>query len=184
MRTISRHTRYAALLATLVAGCSVSDRETSDRLTAAESDLGYSATDAEISQMGADGSLRYRLQAKHIEQDPNTLEVALEDIALETREREATRWSVAAPQGRLSSDSRRIELTGGVRLEGGSNRDSDRLRLGTPTLQYDLETARIRAAGDVNITLQGHVLAGTGLDANLRTRQVRLNANVRGRFQP
>lgn len=171
-----------ALLA--LAGCGAGEQNSDGRLPAAAADPGYSATDAEILQMGEDGMLRYRLQAKSIVQNPDSLDVALQDIALETREREATRWNVSAPRGQLSSDSRRIELDGGVLLEGGNARDSDRLRLSTPSLQYDLATARVRTRAAVDITLQGHVLAGTGLDANLRTRQVRLNADVRGRFVP
>ena len=67
-------------------------------------------------------------------------------------------------------------------LEGGAVRDVDRLRLRTATLQYDLASARIRTVGKVEVSLQGHVLAGTGLDADLRTRQVRLQTEVHGRF--
>jgi lipopolysaccharide export system protein LptC len=145
-------------------------------------DPGYSASDAEILQMDADGLPRYRLQAQHIEQDPQSLEVALEGIRLETRERATASWQVTAPQGRLSSDSQRLRLTGGVVLEGGSARDADRLRVRTAALQYDLGSAQVRAAGKVEVNLQGHVLAGTGLDANLRTRQVRLQTDVHGRF--
>lgn len=169
-----------ALLA--LSACGVAERDSVADKTESAADPGYLATDAEIIQTGADGQPRYRLQAARIEQDPRTLEVQLQSIRLETRERGSGGWQVAATQGRLSSDSQRLRLAGDVRLEGGDARDVDRLRLRTSELEYDLQTARARARGEVRITLQGHVLEGKGLDANLRTRQVRLDADVHGQF--
>jgi len=173
----------ALLLPGLLAAC---DRGAADgaRGEREAADPGYSASDAEILQTGADGLPRYRLQARHIEQDPRSLEVALVDIRLETREGDAARWQVTAPTGRLSGDSRLLVLEGGVTLEGGAAPDAEPLRLRTASLQYDLATARLRAAGPVQMTMRNHVLAGTGLDANLRTRQVRLQTDVHGRFTP
>jgi lipopolysaccharide export system protein LptC len=168
----------------LLAGCFGGSPDARSAATETVRDPGYSATDAEIIQTGADGAPRYRLRAARIEQDPRTLEVELQQIRLETRDVDAARWQVDAPKGTLSSNAERLRLEGGVRLEGGDVRDADRVRLATAALDYDLQGARVRAAGAVRITLHGHVLEGTGLDANLRTRQVRLNAHVHGRFAP
>ena len=167
-----------------LAGCTAGERPTLAAATAETRDPGYSASDAEIIQTGTDGAPRYRLRAAHIEQDPRTLEVGLRTLTLETRDRDAARWQVEAPRGTLSGDAERLRLEGGVRLQGGDARDADLLRIATPTLDYDLRELQARAAGEVRITLQGHVLEGNGLEANLRTRQVRLNSNVHGRFTP
>lgn len=166
----------------LLAGCAA--RTPDEAVLAAESarDPGYSATAAEIIQTGADGEPRYRLRAARIEQDPRTLEVKMQQIRLETRAGDAARWQVVAPGGTLSRDAERVRLEGGVQLEGGDARDADRLRITTRTLDYDLRGERAVAAGAVRITLQDHALEGVGLEANLRTRQVRLNADVHGRF--
>lgn len=177
----SKNIVMTLLAVAALAGCTRGSDSTA-RPDETARDPGYSASDAEILQMDADGLPRYRLQARHIEQDPRSLEVALDDIRLETRERATASWQVTAPQGRLSSDSQRLQLAGGVVLEGGAVRDVDRLRLRTATLQYDLASARIRTVDKVEVSLQGHVLAGTGLDADLRTRQVRLQTEVHGRF--
>lgn len=182
---ISLFARSLTLLtAVLAAACGNGPTGVSGAATDAARDPGYAATDTEIIETDATGEPRYRLRAARIEQDPATLEVRLQDIRFETREVDASRWQAAAPRGTLSSDATRLRLEGGVRLEGGAVRDADRLRVATATLDYDLRGERAQAAGEVRITLQGHVLEGTGLDANLRTRQVRLNSAVRGRFAP
>jgi len=174
--------RVLAMLAVAsLAGCS-GNRQGSVPAAETAQDPGYSASEAEIVQTGADGLPKYRLQARHIEQDPRSLEVALEEIRLETRERSAGSWQVSAPRGQLSKDAERLQLDGGVLLQGGQRPGAEPLRLRTASLAYDLGTSRVRAPGEVELALQGHVLAGTGLDANLRTRQVRLQADVHGRF--
>lgn len=182
-RSAARRALLPATALLLLAACTDTGREETVAAGDAARDPGYSATGAEIIQTGADGRPRYRLQATRIEQDPQSLEIRLQELQLETREAQSTAWRVTAPLGRLSSDSRQLALSGGVQLESGTAGDGS-LRLDTDELQYDVQAARARTAGEVRLTLQGHMLAGTGLDANLRTRQVRLNADVRGRFAP
>jgi lipopolysaccharide export system protein LptC len=111
-----------------------------------------------------------------------SLETRIEDIQLETRAMEGTTWRIEAPQGVLSRDARRIDLQGGVAVEGGASAALEPLRLETKTLQYDLDTERVRTRDDVRLTMQGYTLSATGLDANLRTRQVQLRTEVQGRF--
>jgi len=145
-------------------------------------DPGYSATDTEIIQTDLDGQPRYRLHAARIEQNPVSLETRIEDLRLETRTGEANSWRVVSSRGTLSRDSRRIDLEGGVALEGGASEALAPLRLQTNALQYDLDAARVRTSGEVRLTMEGHELYATGLDANLRTRQVQLKSDVQGRF--
>lgn len=167
-----------------LAGCTAGAPDVQGTTAEAARDAGYSATDAEIIQTGADGEPRYRLQAASIEQDPRTLEIALRNVRFETRDAQAARWQLSAATGSLSRNAERLRLEGGVQLEGGDARDADRLRVVTQMLDYDLQGAKARAAGKVSVTLHGHILEAKGLDANLRTRQVRLNSDVHGRFTP
>lgn len=172
------------MLCALTAGCGDVGRNDTAGRTNDDRERGYSATGTELVQTGADGLPRYRLRAGNIEQDPRSLEVTLQDIRLETRERDGGPWQVDAPAGRLSGDARRLDLTGGVSVIGDADGATGPLQLLTSRLQYDLVTARMRAPGEVKVTMQGHELVGTGLDANLRTGQVRLQADIRGRFAP
>lgn len=180
----SRLSLATLMLCALTAGCGDVGRDETAASTDDDRERGYSATGTELVQTGADGLPRYRLRAGEIEQDPRSLEVTLQDIQLETRERDGGPWQVNAPLGRLSGDARRLDLAGGVNVIGDADGATGRLQLLTSRLQYDLATARMRAPGEVKVTMQGHELVGTGLDANLRTGQVRLKADIRGRFAP
>ncbi|MBM4234258.1 MAG: LPS export ABC transporter periplasmic protein LptC [Gammaproteobacteria bacterium] len=173
------------MLVTPLAACSPATPNATTRVPAAERDPGYSATDAVIAQMGADGLPRYRLEADRIEQDPQSLKVSLQALRFETCARDGAPWQVRAPDGLLSADARRLDLSGGVTVSTESKAlGNGRLQLVTDRLQYDLESSRMRAPGAVKVSLQGHELAATGLDANLRTRQLRLQSAIRGRFKP
>ena len=172
------------LTAWLLAGCEGNSPAVTAAMAAGARDPGYSASGAEIIQTGADGAPRYRLRAAQIAQDPRTLEIDLQDIRLDTRARDATRWQVEAPRGRLSRNTERLRLEGGVRVVGGDAQDPGRVRIATPTLDYDLRVARASASGAVRITLQGQTLESLGLEADLRARQLRLGAAVHGRFSP
>jgi len=170
-----------AIVAATLVGCS---SETDGTTVSADDarDPGYSATDAEIIQTDADGQPRYRLQAARIEQNPVSLETRIEELRIETRTGDANVWRVSAPRGVLSRDSRLIDLEGGVALEGGAPGAAEPLRMHTSALQYDLGSLLVRTNGEVRLTIQGYELSATGLDTNLRTRQVQLRSNVQGRF--
>ncbi len=170
-----------ALALMSLSGCGPDTRDT-NRSADNLRDPGYSATDTEIIQTDLDGQPRYRLHAARIEQNPVSLETRIEDLRLETRTGEAISWRVVSSRGTLSRDSRRIDLEGGVALEGGASETLAPLRLQTNALQYDLDAARVRTSGEVRLTMEGHELSATGLDANLRTRQVQLKSDVQGRF--
>jgi LPS export ABC transporter protein LptC len=172
--------------AALPAACTRSIPDSTTRLPAGERDPGYSATDTVIVQMGDDGLPRYRLEADRVEQDAHSLEVSLHALRFETRAGDGEPWQVRAPDGLLSADAQRLDLSGGVTVstEGAAARSGGSLQLVTPRLQYDLESSRMRAPGAVKVSLQGHELAANGLEANLRTGQVRLQSDIRGRFAP
>ncbi len=173
-------------LAALLAACGRSTPDLTTRLPEGEQDPGYSMTDAVIVQMGADGLPRYRLEAGRAEQDPRSLQVTLQALRFETHARDGKPWQVRAPQGLLSADAQRLDLSGGVTVstEGAAARSSGSLQLVTTRLQYDLGSSRMRAPGTVKVSLQGHELAANGLEANLRTGQVSLQSDIRGRFAP
>lgn len=177
-----RDVRLQSLIALIfLTACGANENDV-NRLAAEARDPGYSATDTEIIQTDVDGRPQYRLRAARIEQDSESLETRIEELRLETQGLEGTTWRIEAPQGVLSRDARRIDLRGGVAVEGGASEALEPLRLETSTLQYDLDAARVRTRDDVRLTMQGHTLSATGLDANLRTRQVQLRTEVQGRF--
>jgi LPS export ABC transporter protein LptC len=145
-------------------------------------DPGYSLRGAEIVEMSADGRPRYTLRAKSARQDPDTLEVALDELTLELRDTRGSLWSVTAAQGRMSQDTAKVLLSGGVLVAGTGPVP---LQIRSEQLAIDTEAQRVSTAGAVRITMAGGPeLQARGLDANLKSRQVTLESKVHGSFRP
>lgn len=170
-----------ALLA--LTGCSTDLRSTdeSDRQTMLE--RGYSARDAQIIETGPDGRPRFTLRAAHIEQQPATRDIVLTDIDMRLQAADA-QWQLRAERGRMPAEAQRILLDGDVRLDGQPAGTVAPVSIRTGRLNYDLATSKAVAPGAVSIMLQNHRLEGTGLEADLKTYQARIRADVHGRFAP
>lgn len=168
------------VLGTLV-GCSAGDRSLSDpdALTATR-DPGYSASNAEVLETGPDGQLRYRLTAQRIEQDPNSLDIRLETLAMQAASAERDPWRVSAERGVLPAQAARVSLRGAVQIEGGAQASTGAILIRTDRLDYDLRTERASAAGPVSIEMQGYRLEGRGLEADLRNQRARLLTDIHG----
>jgi LPS export ABC transporter protein LptC len=173
-----------AALALALAGCAAQDDEGPGRL-ASNDDPGYSATGAEVIETGADGQPRYRLRADKVRQDPATGAVALEGVDMTVSTTGPDRWRLQAERGRLPADARRVTLEGDVRLDGEAvPGERGPLRIRTAALDYDMQADRVEAAGEVRFEMAGRTLEATGLQADLASRQAKLNSRVHGRFTP
>ncbi|NDE02996.1 MAG: LPS export ABC transporter periplasmic protein LptC [Gammaproteobacteria bacterium] len=164
-------------------GCSSDLRSTDDSARETMLERGYSARDAEIVETGADGRPRFTLQAALIEQRPASRDIVLTDIDMRLQAAD-TQWHLQAKRGSMPAAAQRILLDGDVRLEGQPAGTVAPLRIRTEQLNYDLATSRALAPGAVSILLQDHRLEGTGLEADLKTYQARIRADVHGRFTP
>lgn len=164
-------------VALLLGACAAQDDGGPGRL-ASNDDPGYSASDAEVIETGADGLPRYRLRADTVRQDPATGSVALEGVDMTVSRPGADRWRVQAERGELPADARRVTLQGDVRLDG------ETLRIRTAALAYDLEKNQVAAPGEVRFEMDGRTLEANGLEADLDSRQAKLGSRVHGRFNP
>lgn len=190
-----------ALLASL-GGCAGVANDTDDTGAAGRSvDPGYSASDARIVETGPDGQPRFTLRAASIRQDPRSLEVSLERLSMQVQDDGATPWTLTAASGRMPEDASQIDLSGDVRVAGrlgearpsanarGSStrrpaRSGEPLEIRTEALRYEFGPARVSTDADVTLRLTGKWLAASGLEANLKQRQVRLESKVHGHFVP
>lgn len=168
-----------------LAACSPGDRLGLDRSErASDRDPGYAARDAEVLETGRDGRPRYRLRASLIEQDPDSLEVRLENPVMRFETAGETDWQVSAEKGWLPAGAQRVRLNGKVTLEGGTEPSTPPITLRTDQLDYDLLTERAVARGAVQMEVQGHVLEARGLEADLRNQRARLLSEIHGNFTP
>lgn len=168
-----------------LAACAPGDRLGLSRgERASERDPGYAARDAEVVETGRDGRPRYRLKAALIEQDPDSLEVRLENPVMLFETAGETDWQVSADQGWLPAGAQRVRLNGNVTLAGGMRPSTAPITLRTAQLDYDLVTERARARGAVTLEVQGHVLEARGLEADLRNQRASLLSEIHGQFTP
>ncbi len=172
--------------AMLLAGCARGSVDAADANGSRRApDPGYSASGAQVVETDAAGAPRYTLTAKTIRQDPRSLEVTLDALAMQVRDGTDTPpWRLTARSGRMPEDASRIALSGDVRVAGTIGRGAEPIEIRTETLDYEIEPALARSEDDVTIRLSGQWLEARGIEANLKQRQVRLESKVHGRFVP
>lgn len=141
----------------------------------------YVLRDFDLVVLGKDGSESVRVQAPELQRR--------EDESMDVREpvflapAEPGPWRLSAERGWISADG---EL---LRLDGNVTGDSDPASP-TPTsfrtTSMDLLPSQDLARTDQQVQLSqpGIVQTGTGMEANLETRQYRLLSQVRTRYEP
>ncbi len=91
--------------------------------------------------------------------------------------------NLQANAGRIPADASIIELTGDVVATTGTETEN-MTTLRTQRLDIDPETRQAESDEPVSIENNGRVLHATGLRANFESNQLKLLADVNGRFAP
>lgn len=151
---------------------------------ATTSDPGYLVIGAELIETDELGVPRYRLMAERITQNPASLVIEADSPILDVHEDGSIAWRVSASHGRLPANTRIMQLAGQVNVVSTRANDGPTLTLDTETLRYDFLNGVAETDATVTLVVDGHPLQGTGLEADLRSRRVRLRESVQGRFQP
>lgn len=142
----------------------------------------YVLHDFELITLGRDGTESMRLQAPHLQRsrDDDSLDITMPVFMIPGEQGD---WRVQAEHGWVSADG---DL---ARLEGSVSGRSDPAA-GPPTT-FDTERLELlpdkdlaRTRDQVVLTRPGIIQTGTGLKANLKTRQYRLLSQVRTRYEP
>jgi LPS export ABC transporter protein LptC len=145
---------------------------------------GYAARDAELIETGADGRPLYRLNAETIRQHPKEGSVQLDKVRMAYRAENSSQWTLSAAQGEIRENNEQIELEGDVRVVGLLPGTDGLAQIRTDRLSFDTRTEVASTREPVTLIWSGRELTGTGLVANLKDRQVRLESAVHGRFTP
>ncbi|NBX44507.1 MAG: LPS export ABC transporter periplasmic protein LptC [Gammaproteobacteria bacterium] len=152
--------------------------------SATTTDPGYVVIGAELIETDELGVPRYRLIADRIAQNPASLVIEADHPILDVHDDGSVAWRVSASHGRLPANTRIMQLDGQVNVVSTRENDGPTLTLDTETLRYDLLNGVAETDATVTLVVDGHPLQGTGLEADLRSRRVRLHESVQGRFQP
>lgn len=143
---------------------------------------GYYMTDAEITEMGSQGTPVYRVQAERIVQDPSDLGIRLENLRLGYRAALEREWTVTAHSGYVPPGSKRIELAGDVEIIGLPVASEVPAVIRTERLSLDTEADVATTRARVDIAWGGRRLTTVGLKADLKGETLQLESAVHGRF--
>jgi LPS export ABC transporter protein LptC len=167
-----------AMLYALVGGWGESDVD----LLPAAAPRGYFATDATMTEMGADGRPRFVVHAREIEQDLADQSVQFKDVTLDYKAKDFGNWHLTALKGSMPEDRKSLFLAGDVTITGAADRGGAVIR--TDKVDYDIDDGVVQTAEPVSVRVGAHDLKATGLRAMLNAGTLRLESNVNGRFTP
>lgn len=157
------------------------DESDVERLPAA-APRGYFATDATLTEMGADGRPRFVVHAREIEQDLRDRSVQFRNVTLDYQAKDLGIWHLTALQGTMPEDRKSLLLAGDVTITGATELGGAVIR--TDQVDYDIDDGIVRTAQPVSIRVGKHDLNARGLRAMLNAGTLRLESDVNGRFIP
>jgi LPS export ABC transporter protein LptC len=167
-----------AMLYGLVGGWDDSDVEHSP----AAAPRGYFATDATMTEMGADGRPRFVVHAREIEQNLGDQSVQLKDVTFDYLAKDVGNWHLTALNGSMPEDRKSLFLSGDVTITGAADRGGAVIR--TDKVNYDIDDGVVQTAEPVSVRVGAHDLNARGLRAMLNAGTLRLESDVNGRFTP
>jgi lipopolysaccharide export system protein LptC len=143
-------------------------------------DLGYSASDASMVETGADGLPLYTLQARQIQQDPQTNIIHLSTVHMTRRDSSGGELQVRSDRANAQQDSAQIDLSGHVNVTVKFASSDQPLYILTDPLHVDTHTEIIRTSAPVTLDWAGTRITATGLVANLKEQRLKLESQVHG----
>lgn len=137
----------------------------------------YYLLDADILQMNADGTLRYRIETAESLHYPDD-SVQLTELDVLHVGGEHGPWRLTAPRGEVPAGSHDIRLEGGVILRQERN-DGNGIRLTMPHAWIRPREDRVDTEAAVDADAPGREIHATGMMVQLDTDYLRLNHDVR-----
>lgn len=137
---------------------------------------------AKYSVLDEQGALLYQLRSDKTLYYPNK-SAELDNIRLNYRGDDRGPWQLTAPKGRIPPAEKEIYLTGGVEVTG-ELKSTGRVTLNTDTALARMDAETVETDDPVTITSPGRRTDAVGMKANLNSKQVLLENNVRTRIDP
>jgi LPS export ABC transporter protein LptC len=145
-------------------------------------DQGYAATDATVVETGADGLPMYTLQARQVQQDPDSNLVHLTTVHMTFNDASGGHWQARANQADAQQDSEQVDLMGAVDVSGIFSGSDQPAHILTDTLHVDTRTQIIRTRSHVTLTWSGYVVDARGMLVNIKDHNIKLESEVHGHF--
>lgn len=158
-------------------------RTESDTVSYAQTEQpGYSATNAELIETGADGKPLFRLNAQTIRQKSQDDSVDLDKVHMSYRGERSSQWALTAKHGTVRENNERIELDGDVRVVGVLPGTTDLATIRTEKLSFNTRSEVADTREPVTLAWGTREIHATGLVANLKDEHVQLESDIHGRF--
>jgi LPS export ABC transporter protein LptC len=151
----------------------------------------YQANDVVMRQMGPDGRLAFQIEAREITQLPDSGRITARGLTLYhdppgTEPGGPNRWTLTADSGELPAEGGVVTLAGKVRAHGIPVGTTAAITVATERLRYDMTAQELSIASDdqFQLTWGGTRVQGRGLNANLRSGDVKIERKFEGTHAP
>ncbi|AMN46126.1 hypothetical protein ACG33_03170 [Steroidobacter denitrificans] len=143
---------------------------------------GYYLQDALITETHVDGSMKMRLTARRIEQQPQDGSFLLSAVHADYYQAPDREWKLSARSGFMPGDSHVLNLQGNVELWPANATEGAFLRTETMAIDTDKNIA-YSTNSPVNLRFGQHVMVVNSFTADLSTEKIRVKA-AKGRYEP
>ena len=174
----------ALLLAALASGWSAwRQRAEPAAVVAANARPDYLLRDFELVSLDREGKEAFTLRAPELARDPNDETMALTTPVFLLPDRDGLHWTVESREGWVSADHSELRLRGAVEATSAPGGGRDML-MRTEELNVFPDTRQALSPVRVDITQPGSTMTGTGMRADLESRRIRFDSQVKTRYVP
>ena len=187
MNTPEPRTIFNFLLLLVAAAASIyiasSNQEPRDKSKKPELSLAYYLDNAELTGTGPDGSILYQVSTRLASQRQDDDTIEMDEVRMIYGPPTAMPWELEANAGRIPADASVIELMGDVVAISEEEGEKATI-IRTQRLDIKPETREAFTDEPVELEFDGRVINATGMQANLETNELKLLADVNGKFMP
>lgn len=144
----------------------------------------YILRDFDLTSLDAQGNESFSVSAPYLERDPGGRSLSLRKPRFAFPDRSQGRWYASSERAWVAEKGVEVRLIEQVRFEGPPSPRGERTHFATEHLQVFPKRDLALSDDPVTIKRADSILQGTGLRADMKSHQVQLLANVKGRYAP
>lgn len=143
---------------------------------------GYYLSAVHLEEFGADGRLRFGLQAVTARENPASGIIDLAVVTLDYHVPTGRQWHLTSTEARLPRTGRTVDFEGDVRLSNVPDGRSEKAELHTQVMSFDTEAERAQTDSPVELAFGRHRMQARGMRVDLKAGNLSLEGDVSGVF--